>query len=256
MTLFLQAGDIILNINGTNFRDDPDAEKAANLITNAKKVVNIEYQKISSFFPAVPVELSEQPVPKQKEVHFVLPAEHLIESESRSSDQHAFSANFDDVSSNAKDSTVNDDYSEQGYAPSMESYSRLVEENKKVTHEYYQYSNESKRQRMWITVTRRRQGGVGLNLAKQNGKVVVTKVSLSGILRNAPLRPGDTILSINDIDFRSNPNAKEALNIVNHGPRKLTFEVLKTAGEYSEENESTKMCLIGSILFGGNRRKR
>jgi len=51
----LKVGDAILAINRISFRKNPSTARASSLVRNAQREVRIEYQKLSSFSPAVPV---------------------------------------------------------------------------------------------------------------------------------------------------------------------------------------------------------
>jgi len=102
-----------------------------------------------------------------------------------------------------------------------------------------------------ITVTKEYKGQkIGIDFAMLNNKLVVTEVSPKGLLRNAPLVFGDTILSINGVSFRQDPDAKEAYSLIKKAPEKVTIEILKTEYAHDRGNSgaSTKSC-IPTTLF-------
>jgi len=106
-------------------------------------------------------------------------------------------------------------------------------------------------------VTKEYQGQkVGIGVERLNNKLVVTEVSPRGLLRNAPLVHGDTVLSINEVSFRNNPSAKEAFLVVNDAPEKVTFEILKTEhfDHVISNGVSRKSCV--SVPFFCSRQRK
>lgn len=110
---------------------------------------------------------------------------------------------------------------------------------------------KKKRQKVLITVTKKSKGQkIGIDFAILNNKLVVSEVSPTGLLRNAPLVFGDTILSINGVSFQLDPIAKEAFSLVKNAREKVTLEILKTQYAPDKRNDgvSTKSC-ISAPLF-------
>jgi C-terminal processing protease CtpA/Prc len=255
-TTHLKVGDAILAINGVDFRKNPDAERAASLLKISQGEVCIEYQKRSRYLPAVPVDLCEQKeeVPiKTKDLASVGNSSELISRSGQVAIPILEEAEVNGKSLSMNSSITNDQY--RGREVHSTERSSKGQENSK---RHGQHSMKMKRQKVWITVTRGKGQKVGINLATLNDKLVVTKLSSSGLLRNAPLVPGDTILSINKVDFRLNPNAKEAYLLVNDAPKHITFEILKTGYDSNDKSNDvgTKTCVLGSILCVTGRRKR
>lgn len=107
-----------------------------------------------------------------------------------------------------------------------------------------------KRQKVLVTVTKDRPSQkIGLDFALLNDKLVVTDINPKGLLRNAPLVYGDTILSINGVSFRQEPVAKEAYDIIRSAPKKVTIELLKVEyydhipAKNDESGVSSKSCI-------------
>lgn len=209
-TTLLNVGDVILTINGVDFRKTPDAEKASSLMKYAQREVYIEYQKIYSYFPTVLVDASDRP----------------IQAEIKAYNRDAYSEESE------KDHLIKSGF-----------------ESRESRGECRKSSMKTKGQKIWITVMRGKQRTIGINFATCNNKLMVTKVSSSGLLRKAPIVPGDTILSINKVDFRCDPNAKKAFMLVKSSSKKLIFEILKT--EYEAEGKKkdviTRSCVLGSF---------
>jgi len=112
-------------------------------------------------------------------------------------------------------------------------------------------NGKKKRQKVLITVTKRNKGQkIGIEFTLLNNKLVVSEVSPTGLLRNAPLVFGDTILSINGVSFKIDPIAKEAFSLIKNAREKVTLEILKT--EYKRDvGVSNKSCM--SPLFWSRR---
>jgi len=237
-TTHLEVGDAILAINGVDFRKNPNAERATSLIKCAQREVCIEYQKMSSYFPALPVDLSEQPTQQTRNFKNMPILEQVQVNGKSSLTKRSFS----------------NDQQREMEAQSIERSFKSQENSK----QYGQHSIKLKCQKVWITVTRGYQGQkVGVDLATLDDKLIVTKVSSSGLLRNAPLIPGDTILSINRVDFRFKPNVEEATSFVNDAPTQITFEILRTGHKANEKRSGvgTKSCAFGSFPCVTGRRR-
>ena len=117
--------------------------------------------------------------------------------------------------------------------------------------------SSTKRQKVLVTVTKEYQKqNIGIEFALLNNKLVVNEINPRGLLRNAPLVFGDTILSINGISFQDDPILKEAFDLVKNAPRKVTLEILKTKIIYRKEDSGvgTKSC-IPTTLFCSQRRR-
>ena len=255
-TTHLKVGDAISAINGVDFRKNPDIERAASLLKISQGEVCIEYQKISRYLPTVPVDLCEQkeevPV-KTKDLASVRNSSELIGRSGQVAMPLLEEAEVNGKSLSINSSITNDQ--QRGREDHSTERSFKGQEN---SNRHGQHSMKIKLQKIWITVTRGKGQKVGINLATLDEKLVVTKLSSSGLLRNAPLVPGDTILSINKVDFRRNPNAKEAYLLVKDAPKYVTFEILKTGYDSSDKSNDvgTKTCVFGSFLCVTGRRRR
>jgi C-terminal processing protease CtpA/Prc len=255
-TTHLKVGDAILAINGVDFRKNPDAERAASLLKISQGEVCIEYQKISRYLPTVPVDLCEQKEEvsvKSKDLASVGNSSEVIGRSGQVALPILEEAEVNGKSLSINSSITNDQH--RGREVHSTERSSKGQEN---SNRHGQHSMKMKRQKIWITVTRGKGQKVGINLASLNEKLVVTKLSSSGLLRNAPLVPGDTILSINKVDFRLNPDAKEAYLLVNDAPKHVTFEILKTGYDSNDKSNDvgTKTCVLGSFLCVAGRRRR
>lgn len=114
-----------------------------------------------------------------------------------------------------------------------------------------------KRQKVLVTVTKEYQRQkIGIDFAILNKKLVVTEVSPTGLLRNAPLGFGDTILSINGVSFQLDPVAHEAASIIKNSPKRVTIEILKTENTIHKGHVDvkTKSCLPSSLLWHRQRK--
>ncbi len=115
-----------------------------------------------------------------------------------------------------------------------------------------------KRQKVLVTVTKDHPGQkIGLDFALIHDKLVVTDVHPKGLLRNAPLMYGDTILSINGVNLEKEPVAKEAFDLVKNARKKVTLEILKV--EYAQKKPDNlgvakKSCIPGTLIC--SRRKK
>ena len=106
-------------------------------------------------------------------------------------------------------------------------------------------SQRSKKcRKVWITVVKEfPREKVGITFATIENKLVVTGVSPSGLLRGAPVLPGDTILSINGVNFSRDPDAEYAFAMVSRTPGELLFEILKTGYVIGVGKAQPKSCL-------------
>lgn len=209
-TTELKIGDIILSVNDISFRTNPDVAKVISLVREARGKVCIEIQKLSSFPPAAQADLN-------KSLNDSMEAEEIEQSASltksgESSRYQTQSNSFDGGNSKQR-------------VP-------------------------KKRQKVLVTVTKDRPSQkIGLDFALLNDKLVVTDINPKGLLRNAPLVYGDTILSINGVSFRQEPVAKEAYDIIRSAPKKVTIELLKVEyydhipAKNDESGVSSKSCI-------------
>lgn len=75
-----------------------------------------------------------------------------------------------------------------------------------------------------------------LNHRGQNALTVV-QVFPSGLFARTPLSEGDTILSINNIDFRENPDARVASSVISRVDGNLTIQAIKSSDWMQGKNQ-------------------
>ena len=81
-----------------------------------------------------------------------------------------------------------------------------------------------------LTVTKKHPSQeVGISLGTVDGVLYVTSLSPSGLFVGKPILPGDTVLSINNYDFRKEPKVKDAYAVILNAPTTVTIEIKKTA---------------------------
>ena len=225
----LKVGDVILTVNGTSFRNNPDLLSVISLVREAQRQVCIEFQKLSSFSQAIQLDL-------QKSLSMLEMAEQSQKSTSMNR-------------------SVENQGGEQEYK--MTSNSLLLHDEGGESKQ----KGSTKRQKVLVTVTKDHPGQkIGLDFALLDDKLVVTDVSPKGLLRNAPLVYGDTILSINGVSFQQEPIPKEAYDLIKQARKKVTIEILKV--QYAHNNAisganngvSTKSCIPATLICG--RRKK
>eukprot|EP00536_Pseudo-nitzschia_multiseries_P012155 jgi/Psemu1/290108/fgenesh1_pg.448_\ len=205
----LKVGDAILAINGTSFRRNPSAAKASSLVRDAPRVVRIEFQKLSSFSPAVPVDPNTSKIEKveKSEEHKSMPTKSPESQTSQTLEKLI----------RKERPTFSGGPLSSGKQKEGESHSSPKRPK-----------SSEKRQKLRIIVTKESKGqDVGIGLKVLNNDLIVTKTSSKGLLRNAPLVYGDVVLSINGVSFRNDPDANEALKVVKDTLGQVTFEILK-----------------------------
>jgi len=230
----LKVGDAILTINGTSLRRNPSVERASSLVRGAPRLVTIEFQKLSSFSPAVPMDRTELQVkenetPKLKSTNS--PESHTSQSlEELLGKEKLFFSGGPLSSGQQKEG----EFQSSPCRP----------------------KSSGKRQKLRVIVTKEYKGQeVGIDVQVVNDNLIVKKVSSKGLLRNAPLVYGDTILSINGVSFKNDPDVEEAVKVVKNAPRQVAFEVLKTKNIYDEKSdEKTKSC-VPKLLFCSRRKE-
>lgn len=211
----LKVGDIILSVNDISFRTNPDVAKVIWLVREARGKVCIEIQKLSSFPAAAQVDLN-------KSLNESIEAEETEKS----------------VSMNKSGESAR-------YQTPSNSFASHVDGGD------LKQRVPKKRQKVLVTVTKDRPAQkIGLDFSLLNNKLVVTDINPKGLLRNAPLVYGDSILSINGVSFRNEPVAKQAYDIIRNARKKVTIELLKveyydhrTTPNNDESGASSKSCI-------------
>lgn len=253
----LKVGDVILAVNGNSFMNNPDARKAAFLVREAQREVYIEFKKFSSFPPAVLLDMQKSKSERTRVLKTELGANDVNESNScgHNSNSRKLLPTLKEFEQNQKFALMNNSFNTQREEHECESSTKSLklQEEGKVSKQ----KGFKKRQKVLVTVTKEHQKQkIGIDFAVLNNKLVLTEVSSTGLLRNAPLVFGDTILSINGVSFQLDPNLKEAFSVIKSAGRKVTLEILKTEHSFHKRNVrvSTKSC-IPAPLFCNRRRK-
>ena len=97
-----------------------------------------------------------------------------------------------------------------------------------------------------ITVTKTAKSqDVGINLFVSRGVLYVKKISSGGLLVGKPILPGDTVVAINDRDFRRNPSVRDATSTISNASKTISFRILKTSsrGNTAEVDMQTKSVI-------------
>jgi predicted metalloprotease with PDZ domain len=68
---------------------------------------------------------------------------------------------------------------------------------------------------------------LGVAVVVRAGHLYINEISSSGLFVNTQLEINDLVVSINGVSFRSNPNAQEALAVVQNVKSTVTFVVKK-----------------------------
>jgi PDZ domain len=185
-TTDIGVGDAILAVNGVNFREHPNVERALSLINRSPQNVYIEYQNLASFAPVVPVS-------KTKASHH----QHDITEDSQP-DYENEKLTIISLSDDGENQFDNRSKSESTNASSSKS-ARMKEPMRaekmsrdgSVADKSTSEKVKQRPKRIWVTVKKEnKKQQVGISLATMNGFLVVTKVSPTGILRGAPILPG------------------------------------------------------------------
>ncbi|VEU43397.1 unnamed protein product [Pseudo-nitzschia multistriata] len=210
----LKVGDAILSINGISFRKKASAARASSIIRDAHREVYIEYQKLSSFSPAVPVDLQI----RHHEKGEVLKTRSFDSYDSVSKKQadvsHSEKLKGNEENSSLEKALASGQEKQVGrYAPQRRQNSPVNtserrqnspvntperRQNSSVNTPVRRKNSSVNYQKLRVTVTKdEKKQTVGISLATVNNKLIVTEISAKGLLRHSPLVHGDTILAIN-----------------------------------------------------------
>lgn len=262
----LEVGDAVLRINGISFGESPDVERAVSVMKRARRDVHVEYQKFSLFSRAVPLDPSEpvileNPGPETSEITKDVPFDSF-EGRSREAEEfrppHAHLGAIEEESdgkSSVSSLKAQEPQREQSHKfktsnAGGNSVSQQKEANKDDVH-------KRKRKKLWITVHKQYQRQeIGINFAAMNNRLLITKISPTGMLVGVPVMPGDTVLSINGVNFRRNPDAKEAYLTILSAPNEVILEISKTGFAIDSIDSGTghKHC-FGSKLICSRRKQ-
>jgi membrane-associated protease RseP (regulator of RpoE activity) len=272
----LKTGDVVISINNEIFRDSTDLERAILLLKQAPGELVLEIQEISMYQPILPV----NELVSEKEARIIEPLSvGVVRTRTFDSNDDFFRETESlkisgKVAGTTEEGKVNEsaitveasNVNGNGVFSSYDSIdhnqgtkSRVLRMDNSDTSPLHIRPRKSKNKprKLWITVTKEHQRQqVGISFAAVNQRLLVTKVKRSGMLHGTPLVPGDTILSINKVDFRSDPNPEEAFRVVTASPVEVTLEILKT-GYIADDHTSgigIKSCLQGPFLC--TRRKK
>lgn len=233
----LKIGDAVLAINGVCFRDDPDENRAAAVLRDSRKHIVIEYQPLSIMKPALrpaePVQPRVTQIVKPDGVRCVR-TETINPDGSTTVKVEEFAPIPDHVPIERTDSDIS------GLGSVVSGMSTWVDPRERSVKIFEKSDSDSAKSIfvpevvplnsdvVRVTVTKRNpKEEVGISVHTLNGALYVSKVSPTGLLVGKPILPGDIILSINNENFRKNPNAKDAFSLILHARDSVTFEVLK-----------------------------
>jgi C-terminal processing protease CtpA/Prc len=259
----IKIGDVVLAINGVGFRDNPDIERALSLIKQARKEVIFEIQQLSncSFaIPTVPVATFDEKGRTVSEPESV----GVVRTRTfDSNDDFLNQTGTLKISGKLEPTMEEEELNESSLTVEASNLKGLrgtgelgttgsLRSQEGDRNDFRRKTNK-KLQRLLIVVTKDYQSQqVGIHFTTFNGKLLVTKVSPWGLLRGAPVIPGDTILSINKVSFRVSPDENKAFRVVNDSPRDVAFEILKTGKTIKKDGSgvSTKSCLVDVLRCG------
>ena len=265
-TAGLNTGDVVLSVNGESFRDSVDPARAITLIQEAQRELVLEIQQIAQDNK---VRIGEPECVGKVRTRtfdsnddFLRQTENLKIAGNAGTTTEEGKVNESAITIEASNVNCLDENSFDGISNSsyrnVKNHVERKEESGTTSLHVRPRKTKNKPRKLWITVTKDHQNQqVGISFAAVNQRLLVTKVSPSGMLCGTPLVPGDTILSINKKDFRSNPHPEEAFRLVKEAPFEVTFEILKT-GYVADDQISglgTKSCLHGPFLCARGRKK-
>jgi predicted metalloprotease with PDZ domain len=249
-TTNIRVGDVILAINGVDFRDYPDVERALATIKRARTNVNIEVQHQSLY----PFEISQK-VPNILDNVTIHEHDNIGVVRTRT-----FDSNDDFIAQTCtlKIAGKSENQSMQGELLKDENMTKTVGGRRNAVSEAkdVDFSAPAPKQRkLWVRVAKEHPSEkVGISFATLEKKLVVTNVSPSGLLRGTPVLPGDTILSINRVDFRVDPDARSAFDLVSMAAEEVLFEILKTGYRVDVDTIESRSCLRRN--FGCRQKKK
>jgi C-terminal processing protease CtpA/Prc len=238
----IRVGDAILAINGVDFRENANVEQAQSVIKQARKDVDIEIQQLSLRPTTIP----------EKQTNFndgitILESNNVGVVRTRTFDSNDDFLTQSETLKIAGKVDKEDPYNSSASMRSLDI--PMVRRTQSSTPKEDDRSSlalqrTKKFRKVWITVVKEHAREiVGISFTTIQNKLIVTDVSPSGLLRGAPVLPGDTILSINGVNFSRDPNAEYAFALVVRAPKELLFEVLKTGYVIGVDKVEPKSCL-------------
>ena len=189
----IEVGDAILSINGVNFREHPNAPRASLIMDEARQKVFIEYQKLNSFDPAVPVSSfapkapSSTVRPTNESQDIEVDAQPDYENE-----KLTIVSLSDDDSRNYFDARSKSD-STNGSSQTRKIVGKVTEteDARAKTINVPIRKEKPKTKKIWVTVRKEKvKQQIGISLSTVNNSLVVTNVSPTGSLRSAPVLSG------------------------------------------------------------------
>lgn len=239
----IRVGDAILAINGVDLRVHPNVESALSVIKRARTDVNIELQQLSLYPTDFPSKESSL-----KECTTILEPDNVGVVRTRTFDSNdeflkqretmRISGNVDHhPPRNARlkeDSDPKDPRVEKPTAPT----------NLDIVGDDIGPPKTKQHRKVWVAIKKEFPNEkVGISFASLERRLIVTNVSPSGLLRATPVLPGDTILSINGVDFSRDPDVKYAFELVSGAVEEVLLEILKTGFPVNVESDTTNKCL-------------
>ena len=230
----LKEGDVVLSVNGVDFTEDPDASRAMNLIrNNGDGDIEIEYQRVQDNQDGPKVE-----TPQVETIETFKPdGTKCMRTERRNPDGSIFVKIEEIGPDNPLDVTI--DEPQGSFIGNFDRSEATGWDDASLQHSFREPSINSRRatspgsnllapQNVLVEKAHPTQD-VGINLATLRGVLYVRAISTKGLLVGKPILPGDTILSINGVDFRKEPNVREAMSVMSKSTSKITFRILKTS---------------------------
>lgn len=237
----LQDGDIILSIDGVDFREEPDATEAMDLLCSVDADIEIEYQRLVDNLAQAEGEATKNTnqslradgtkcfrtetrnpdgsiLVELEEIGHPNPVDVAIEE---SSARLVGTSGVIEVSG-WDGLTLHNTFHDQQSLPLDEvSIPACVETSSFVT-------NPLETVTIAVKKTSKSQN-VGISLLVSKGVLYVKKISSNGLLVGKPILPGDTVIAINGNDFRRNPSVRVAQTTISNASKSVSFEILKTS---------------------------
>ncbi|KAL3919830.1 MAG: hypothetical protein SGILL_003555 [Bacillariaceae sp.] len=239
----LRVGDAILAINGIDFRENADVERAHSVINRARRDVNIAIQQLSLLPADVPAEQSDF-----NEEITILESNDVGVVRTRTFDSNedllAGSKNLKIAGTLDEQETIDVSTRSRSLAGHWQMPIQQQEDEDDDGKASLPSLRSRRARKVWVTLVKEHsREKVGITFAAIEDKLIVTDVSPSGLLRDAPVCAGDTILSINGFNFRGDPDAQYASALVAKAPDELLFEILKTGYAIGHDKAQSKSCL-------------
>ncbi|KAG7361548.1 PDZ domain containing protein [Nitzschia inconspicua] len=249
----ISVGDAILAINGVDFRENADAKTAFAVMKRAMSDIRMELQPLSLF----PTEISSKES-KLKDNITVLEADSVGVVRTRT-----FDSNDDFISQTGtlkisgkleavpvgeekwNAGTVRKTPVRNGLPESQDEDEAIIPSPTPKNH-----------RKVWVTVKKSHPSEkVGISFAALERRLIVTNICPSGLLRGTPVLPGDTILSINGVDFSLDPDVKYASELVATATEDVLLEILKTGYAVDVDNNNSKSCFRRKFGCGQHKRQ-